>query len=1491
MKRNLIIILCICFAIRLLAQQPIQVGAGSYAEYPPDSVANEDGYFAKKYSWFRDNWTNLYIHENARKKPLPTNKWWTNYVFSQYGGEAWAYPQAVSADNEGININIPSGFTGGSMVTTPFLEVKGASKLQINDEAIVFADFESTTYPTGWIVGVNPAFPGPVALSEITQSPTPNGFVGNRFVNSFKGNEGKLSLTSPTFVISKNYIKLRVGGGNYPADTYVGLFIGGVRVLSETGANSANLTQRTWDVSSYIGQTAEIHIVDNSTGGWGFIMCDDIIFSNSTFGGTGYPTDFVPKSSNVYDWTDLGFTFRNEDAAGRLMDVTLVHGVPFTWIELNNLIPILKPGVASLIYDASGNIVSTFPAQLDACTMEFGGRIYGIHLPTGSKLYKSKGEDFQVEIPTMGPQYLVVSALPTRSLLVTYDNYARNKPTNTTYSWDYQIAAGNISTTFKVDTKNLQTLTTGGQTMMSFLPHHYRNTTTSFSFVGGADYQVIVGKMHTAIGSDFTVNYKFGGMPPYLPEPLDMTATQKSRLNTMLTARAAGSGGMNGNTYAKGLGEESNMMLMAKAVNNAGFTTLKTNLKTELVDWLTYTPAEANKKQYFFAKYPNYGAIIGFPPGYGSQGFNDLHFHYGYFAMGAARLMMVDDDFKKNYAGMVKLVTKSFANWKHYPEGDEYLPFLRTFDPYLGHSFAGGTGDGGGNNQESTSEAVHSWFGIYLLGVQLSDPEITNLGAMGYLLETTAAREYWMNMYGDNWPSTYTRNYAGIIRTDNIGWGTYFSGDPGWILGIQAVPCDFFYQYLGQDSTKMRSIWNSMALDRTTNLYDPDGTGPLTSIPFFTSTDMYQNVINMQSYLGGYHMNMINSFDPKFVSQYADSLYNLGGSWASDVNSTTNYYISNATLTYGTPAPGYHTSIASGAVYINKKGELTYLLYNPSSADVNVDIYKDGVVIETIKVGAGKYYNSRLIGVQKPSVSITSQKAGDKLALNGSVKVTTSASSKNSTIQSVKFYLGTDSIGIAYTDPFEITFTPKVAGIKDLKAIVTDNDGNKSDPFIVSVEVLTTGQTPYNGSPWNVPTDKILAVQFDNGGPEIACHDNEIEIKGGNNLRSDTGVETENSNNGDGNIGYSNAGEWFEYTINVQTTGVYSFTPHLSSNGGGTFHLEFDGVNKTGPIVINKTGSWGTYKDTLCAKVPLNAGVQVMRFYFEKAGMNLSSYKFALTTGNVPPTANAGFDQVILLPTNSAILSGSGQAFVGATVSKYSWKQVDTNTTVTFSNSNSANPAVSNLQLGTYIFELTVTDNNNLSATDRMVVLVKPANYPPIANPGNSLSIPFSTSQLVLDGSKSVDSDGSIVKYEWKQIDTNNKLTLSQANTLDPMAKASGFQANNLYILQLKVTDNLGSTASENIRISVEGITAISDLMSQQFAVYPNPFGNKLVVLTDKSAGFKRLVIHSLTGSLVLEKNITDTSVINLNTSEITSGYYILTLISDQQIVSRKLIK
>ncbi|MBV5343195.1 hypothetical protein JZU68_06155, partial [bacterium] len=82
------------------------------------------------------------------------------------------------------------------------------------------------------------------------------------------------------------------------------------------------------------------------------------------------------------------------------------------------------------------------------------------------------------------------------------------------------------------------------------------------------------------------------------------------------------------------------------------------------------------------------------------------------------------------------------------------------------------------------------------------------------------------------------------MRTDNVSWATYFSGDPAWVLGIQGVPCDFFYNsYLGKNPTKMKSIWEAMIVERT------QGTNPPA-----TTTNAFENILGMGSYLGGYHL-------------------------------------------------------------------------------------------------------------------------------------------------------------------------------------------------------------------------------------------------------------------------------------------------------------------------------------------------------------------------------------------------------------------------------------------------------------------------------------------------------------------------------------------------------------------------------------------------------------------------------------------------------------
>lgn len=88
---------------------------------------------------------------------------------------------------------------------------------------------------------------------------------------------------------------------------------------------------------------------------------------------------------------------------------------------------------------------------------------------------------------------------------------------------------------------------------------------------------------------------------------------------------------------------------------------------------------------------------------------------------------------------------------------------------------------------------------------------------------------------------------------------------------------------------------------------------------------------------------------------------------------------------------------------------------------------------------------------------------------------------------------------------------------------------------------------------------------------------------------------------------------------------------------------------------------------------------------------------------NIPPTANAGVDQVISAYDGIAILSGSGTDTDGTIVS-YLWTQVS-GPSCTITNPNSASTTVTGMSsVDVYTFRLAVTDNSGDTGQDEMSV-------------------------------------------------------------------------------------------------------------------------------------------------------------------------------------------
>jgi len=89
--------------------------------------------------------------------------------------------------------------------------------------------------------------------------------------------------------------------------------------------------------------------------------------------------------------------------------------------------------------------------------------------------------------------------------------------------------------------------------------------------------------------------------------------------------------------------------------------------------------------------------------------------------------------------------------------------------------------------------------------------------------------------------------------------------------------------------------------------------------------------------------------------------------------------------------------------------------------------------------------------------------------------------------------------------------------------------------------------------------------------------------------------------------------------------GVYDIEVRVASSiTGGRFHIEFDGVDKTGMVSVPNTGSDQGWQTVTLNGVSLNAGQQVMRLAIDAGGFSLNKFNFLLSSSlppdTIPPT-------------------------------------------------------------------------------------------------------------------------------------------------------------------------------------------------------------------------------------------------------------------------------
>jgi hypothetical protein len=159
---------------------------------------------------------------------------------------------------------------------------------------------------------------------------------------------------------------------------------------------------------------------------------------------------------------------------------------------------------------------------------------------------------------------------------------------------------------------------------------------------------------------------------------------------------------------------------------------------------------------------------------------------------------------------------------------------------------------------------------------------------------------------------------------------------------------------------------------------------------------------------------------------------------------------------------------------------------------------------------------------------------------------------------------------------------------------------------------------PYGGTAAAVP-GTVQAENYDTGGQSVGYSVTAVNGSG-NSYRSDgVDLETTSDSGGGYDIGWTGAGQWFKYTVNVATAGTYTVGLRLAAPSAVADALHIvnsSGANLSGNVAAPATGGYQTWS-TVNATVTLPAGTQTLTVDQDAAGWNINYLTFTSgsTTG------------------------------------------------------------------------------------------------------------------------------------------------------------------------------------------------------------------------------------------------------------------------------------
>jgi hypothetical protein len=288
---------------------------------------------------------------------------------------------------------------------------------------------------------------------------------------------------------------------------------------------------------------------------------------------------------------------------------------------------------------------------------------------------------------------------------------------------------------------------------------------------------------------------------------------------------------------------------------------------------------------------------------------------------------------------------------------------------------------------------------------------------------------------------------------------------------------------------------------------------------------------------------------------------------------------------------------------------------------------------------------------------------------------------------------------------------------------------------------------------------------------------------------------------------------------------------------------------------------------------------------------------WVLEQPNRIPSANAGEDISIPLNEPQVKLSALQSNDSDGTIKTFLWTQTSGPLTAKIENFQNPEIFIRELNLvGTYVFQVKVTDNMGSSSTDLVSIFVKaPANLAPISNAGGDIFVNKPVNQIYLYGTSSYDTDGKISSYRWLRLSGPPVKMYDSTQAITRLEKMTN---TGVYVFELKVTDNKGAFSRDTIWVNVldqvnysgsiaqtqSPIFKIAEISRKRdtldaIKVWPNPVADRLnVAIHGKEKDKFDYYLYSSNGRLLKHNSLINDakkSVFTVMVSELQAGQYI----------------